>query len=580
MSNASGREIELELIRVRAEAAAARLEARAAELELMLLAQQTSVRVQQQTFYQPTQTSPIDRQPVTDPIGNHAENSAEELILAIRRLMQAQTVQPSGPTGWESRLQGVVSRQHEQPVPSSPANLAINVSNQPSSDGANEHASGAAVALFADRISKASVVVAEPASSVAIEPVRPDAKPEVTNSANVTLEAANPDSVKSASDRIGEPTAKAKSSKTRSDAAKEKLANDNLTNDNQTSAVKPQPQRSSGMVQMASSPAVAVSIAQSADDRERPKRVRPASWLVSTIAHFVVLLVLGLFTLASPKPKDQLAFSASVSEASETAVESLTIEAIEEMPDVSEPSLSEAAADVSPLGTMPMAEVSLDLPIAKTPPMNPPSMSSDMSSQSMKLAKASVKGDTPSNVQFAGVEGGGNHFVYLVDSSNSMKNFNEARVELLRSVDALKPDQRFYVVFYDEQPDFMRISNPSVDEPASVYATPANKQAFRRWAMTTQQQKGKSPPEVLEFAFKLRPDVIFLLSDGEFSEKTETVIRQANRQENLFGDSGPVSIIHTIRYPGVSSTEGRQAEVQMRRIAEENGGQYRNVELK
>jgi hypothetical protein len=70
-----------------------------------------------------------------------------------------------------------------------------------------------------------------------------------------------------------------------------------------------------------------------------------------------------------------------------------------------------------------------------------------------------------------------------------------------------------------------------------------------------------------------------LLSDGQFSEKTEAVIKERNLQENLFGESGPISIIHTIRYPGYQTGEAQKAEVQMRRIAEANGGQYRNVVL-
>lgn len=322
---------------------------------------------------------------------------------------------------------------------------------------------------------------------------------------------------------------------------------------------------------------LAVSIRQSSDSESRSKRWRPAGWLISVTAHVVVLLALGLLTLASPKPKDQLAFTAAVSQVSETTVENFTIESAEELPEVMPP--TETAADVSPLGTLQVAEVALDLPMVAAP-ANDSAMAGEMASDSMRMAMASLKGNTPSKVQFAGLDGGGNHFVYLVDKSKSMRKFNEARMELIRSVDSLQPDQRFYVVFYDEKPDYMRISHPARDEPASVYASTENKQAFRRWAMTIQQGPGKSPVDVLKFAFTLRPDVIFLLSDGEFSALTETVIRERNRQENLFGDSGPISIIHTIRYPGYSKAEAERADLQMRRIAVENNGQYRNVEFK
>jgi hypothetical protein len=338
--------------------------------------------------------------------------------------------------------------------------------------------------------------------------------------------------------------------------------------------------RSSSARTAASSPIKIPQVAEADVTDEKPtdeavrKRLRPAAWLTSMIAHLVALILLGLMTLSTQKPRDQLAFSASVSEASHEEVETFTIEMSEVVPEDSQPQPADTQLEISPVGTMQAADVSLDLPEA------PPAIATDLfgsgASAMSSLAKA-ASGDTQAAVSFAGVEGGGNHFVYLVDSSNSMKNFNEARLELLRSVDSLQSHQRFYVVFYDQDPDYMRISDPNQDEPTSVLATPANKAALRRWAITIQQERGKSPIDVLRFAFALRPDVIFLLSDGEFSARTETVIRENNRQTNLFGDEGPISIIHTIRYPGYSAAEARNAEVQMKRIAEENGGQYRNV---
>lgn len=610
-SNASGRELELELIRVRAEAAAVRLEARAAELELMLLARQSQLR------YEPTPAMPsndsgfsgqsasalagLDHQrsnwasPSQDyrsPASGH-EDAAQSLIQAIRRLVQQGTgsegflgqsgeggsspVSVQEPSGWESRLNGLRSRGAEPIIaettlyPNAPETATKSVT---------------LVEQFADRIAIASQAMVEVSQEVKIAAVAPQPQPL----ADVSISSLDATSIRvdavgeavkrphlldrPANERPADPQPKDSSSPKR--VAQRTIPAEGSTAESPSVAV-PLPMNA-GQQQVKTRIAIPVSISEAATGEEKPKRWRPAGWLVSTTAHVVGLLLLGLFTLANPKPKDQLAFTASVSEASETAVESFTIETAQEMPDIAEPTPAEMSADVSPLGTMPIAEVSLDLPKAVAPPMT--AMSGETSNESMKLAKAAVKGDTLSKVQFAGLDGGGNHFVYLVDSSNSMKKFNDARTELLRSIDSLKPDQRFYVVFYDENPKYMRITNPSQDEPASVYATPESKQTFRRWAMAVQQARGQSPPEVLKFAFKLRPDVIFLLSDGEFTAQTETVIRENNLQENLFGESGPISIIHTIRYPGVSSTEGRQAEVQMQRIASENGGQYRNVDIK
>lgn len=575
--NASGRELELELIRVRAEATAARLEARAAELEMLLLAQKTSSRID----IAAENIRESSRSGNGNGHGASHGDAAEALILAIRRLVEQSSVGPPsdvasvGPepqrfaagngSGWESRLSAVRGRQVDSPADASPVSRV---------DG--ERSAEAGIEDFANRIASASRITSEAVSSPISVP-QPAASDRTASEHTASqLAASEPAKSEPASPL---PVA-GDTKKTRVDSASAPVKRPHLldlaTLEKPAAAI---PLEAAAAAKRSSAKPLPISINEDSPDSEKPKRWRPAGWLVSTTAHVVGLIVLGLFTLTNPKPKDQLAFTASVSEASESAVESFTIEAAEEMPDVSEPAVTETAADVSPLGTMQMAEVSLDLPTAAAPPMNSP-MSAEMSSKSMKLAKASVKGDTLSKVQFAGLDGGGNHFVYLVDSSNSMRKFNDARTELLRSIDSLKPDQRFYVVFYDENPKFMRIANPGEDEPASVYATAENKQAFRRWAMAVQQARGQSPPEVLKFAFKLRPDVIFLLSDGEFTAQTETVIRENNVQENLFGESGPISIIHTIRYPGVSTTEGRQAEVQMQRIAAENGGQYRNVEIK
>ena len=149
--------------------------------------------------------------------------------------------------------------------------------------------------------------------------------------------------------------------------------------------------------------------------------------------------------------------------------------------------------------------------------------------------------------------------------------FESARAELLRSINVLTPDQRFYVIFFDAESDYMRLTSPDRDEARSVFATLENKQALQRWAMTIKMDRGRAPYDALPFALELGPDVIFLLSDGEFPQSIEDLLSQINRVDNLFGDEGPLSIIHTIGY------HSRDGESRMKRIATQNGGQYRHV---
>ncbi|WP_146396724.1 vWA domain-containing protein [Planctomycetes bacterium CA13] len=306
---------------------------------------------------------------------------------------------------------------------------------------------------------------------------------------------------------------------------------------------------------------------ENAENDDRPKR-RPAAWIASAIVHVGILLVLGLITLQTQSPRDQVALSASATSESDMSMETFSIESTEPETEQTEPTESVVENELTPLGEVVVA-------YADTAASNPPP--SPLSSMMRKSSDAaSTLMSKPSNsdakMQFCGVDGGGNHFVYLVDSSQSMGDaFQSARLELLRSINQLKPDQKFYVIFYDSNPDYMRLSSPDKDEQRSVYATPQNKAALQRWAMSIKPNRGKNPNVLLEFALQLKADAIFLLSDGEFPQSTEDLLKERNRKRNLFGEGGIISIIHTIAY------YSRDGETRMKRIAAQNQGQYRYI---
>ncbi len=295
------------------------------------------------------------------------------------------------------------------------------------------------------------------------------------------------------------------------------------------------------------------------------RRKSPAALVVSTLLHFLILVLLAAVTLNNRSPKDQVAIAASVSNPAEESMETFEIQTSEPEAD---PAASETEYELSPVGEMQVAEFSPEAPPA--PPA--PAAAAMLSSAQMSAAAMTLQSDSEAKIQFCGLEGGGNHFVYLVDSSGSMGDgFESARRELLQSIDVLKPDQRFYVVFFDAQPDYMRLRDPNTNEPRSAYATSENKQALKRWAMGIEQNVGRHPEDPLKFALDLKPDVIFLLSDGEFPQRIEDLLKRENRIENLFGDDGPISIVHTIGY------YSREGENIMKRIAQQNKGQYRHV---
>jgi hypothetical protein len=298
----------------------------------------------------------------------------------------------------------------------------------------------------------------------------------------------------------------------------------------------------------------------------RSARRKPAAWLVSLVAHVAALLVLGAITLQVHRPRDQVALSASPTEANEVSMETFTIESAEPENEVSEPTPSETEFEVSPIGELATVDFAPDAPLA------PPSPAESALTSSASHSAMSLKSDSDAKIQFCGVEGGGNHFVYLVDSSGSMGDaFESARGELIRSIEFLKAEQRFYVVFFDAESEYMRLSDAGQDEPRSVYATEENKAALSRWAMRISMDRGRAPYDPLRFALNLKPDVVFLLSDGEFPQGIEDLLKEENKVENLFGDRHPICIVHTIGY------HSKEGESRMRRIAQQNQGQYRHI---
>ena len=613
------RELELELIRTRQaaraahfEAQAARYEARAAEIELALI--EASRRAPASAYpsgsghsaglmLPPSQrveraAYPICGDPPGDPAASNSPMvgsqpidqkrrfAAEELIAAIRRVSASSDPNPEDtsatrPTpisrayfektppravGWAERLRKLEQRHqepsHQEPQPSErhgdtldPPGLPQGPSWRLEQGFRAEHAArgesheggssdSAQAGMPAAEAAEASQPNAPQSSPEPPDPVvkeRPAKKPDAKEDVELPRKATAPVTGKHANEGVA-PTAKG------------------------------------GRRRKGTPPPSPIPDLELQDNGEIPRRFRPGAIVASLGAHAAALFGLAMLTLSLPKARDQLGFTASASQSSQEPVATFTVEPSTEITS-SQPVPSDDAP-VEPSVESEVSEVAIAEVASAVAASSLPAQAAVVNEGSAaNLAGSQLSRSNELKVQFAGIEGGGNHFVYLVDSSNSMRNFNEARAELLRSVDALQPDQRFYVVFYDQNPTHMRISAADEDDASSMLATPENKLVLRRWAMTIRQEKGKSPVETLRFAFGLEPDVIFLLSDGEFSAETEEVIRELNQRENLFGESQLATIIHTIRYPGYAPGEATKAEAQMRRIAGENGGQYRNIVL-
>lgn len=157
---------------------------------------------------------------------------------------------------------------------------------------------------------------------------------------------------------------------------------------------------------------------------------------------------------------------------------------------------------------------------------------------------------------FFGIAAAGKRFVYVVDKSSSMSGdrFEMARQELLRSLNKLKANQSFFVIFYDD------VAYPQ----PSKKLTPARASNVRRmsaWVKNAVTQGGTSPMDAIERAISFEPDAVYILSDGEFDD---SVVHQTA----YLNDDSPIKI-HTIGFQNDAAT--------LREIAEQNGGSYRFI---
>jgi hypothetical protein len=164
---------------------------------------------------------------------------------------------------------------------------------------------------------------------------------------------------------------------------------------------------------------------------------------------------------------------------------------------------------------------------------------------------------------FFGTKGAGKSFVYVVDMSGSMHGarFERAKKELNRSINKLGPEQKFYVYFFNDR------TFPLFDpKPATgmIPATPSNKQRAVRWVNTRQAESTTNPNYALQQALEMKPEVIFLLTDGELDDPD--AVRQMIRRYN----KGNV-VIHTIAF------ENEDGGLTLEAIANENNGVYRFV---
>lgn len=188
------------------------------------------------------------------------------------------------------------------------------------------------------------------------------------------------------------------------------------------------------------------------------------------------------------------------------------------------------------------------------------------------------------SAKFFGMRAMGNKFVYVLDRSGSMayessdvkdykvSRFDVARIELMNSVESLRPHQEFYVVLFSTSMEQMFDRRALV--PQAVKATPENKARLKEWLWNDRANGGTDPRSSLKLAFKMNPDAIFMLSDGEFRDE----IRDGNPRSidiarKQVAENTPIRI-------NSIALEDDNSKANMEELSAVSGGQFKFVKVK
>lgn len=179
---------------------------------------------------------------------------------------------------------------------------------------------------------------------------------------------------------------------------------------------------------------------------------------------------------------------------------------------------------------------------------------------------ASVAGIGGSIFALAPQQARADRIVFLCDASGSMLNkYVTLRSQLSKAVAGLQPSQSFNLIFMGEADCTKLAAQP-------LKATVENKQAADSFLEDKVTPRGETNPiPALEAAFAQKPQVIFLLTDGDFPDNQAVMKRIAEL------DANHQVQINTIAFLSEADTDTDFLKL-LQQIARENGGIYKHID--
>ncbi len=227
---------------------------------------------------------------------------------------------------------------------------------------------------------------------------------------------------------------------------------------------------------------------------------------ISSILHMIVIIVLALITIRAEKNRMPI------------LVASPDVEKVKPdlapVPEMATPSVAvgPAVRAVAPPKAVVKAPLNVGMAVV---PRTTFSLNDMILSDSTKTGGAGGA----DSVSFFGSSVMAQRVIFVVDNSQSMQGqrFERAKEELLTAVSNLSPRQRFYVYFFSDR-DYPMLEPKS---PTTMVTLDTKMwEALLGWVNKLELYGDTRAESALRKAYALKPDVIYLLTDGDFSDET------------------------------------------------------------
>lgn len=283
-----------------------------------------------------------------------------------------------------------------------------------------------------------------------------------------------------------------------------------------------------------------------------------SSAAVSLLVHVVILLIAALIRMNQPvaqlgsaSPEVEFAVMTDA-ELAEIAAEELALEA---------PDTDASSSALEMQAELDLGALEVDMS----------DLAESMGDVSLQLGGGDLEGvglgggdSVGAGASFFGVEARGNNFAFVVDTSGSMVNdgrLQSLQQELIRSITGLFSSSNFFVAFFNSG------ARPLGDRGVVwAEATDSGKNWARAHVLATRAEGATRPAAGFELVAMLepRPDAIYFMTDGEFSDDEAEQILSMFERVNI--------PIHCITF------RSREGEALMRRIATSTRGTYTHIE--